>query len=71
MDISTEEKAVLELNKFCDEATESIKISAVINRALIDKKTAELVNKKVNAEFNAIQAGIYAINSKFNENSKK
>ncbi len=71
MDINTEEKAVLELNKFCDEATETIKMSAVINRALVDKKTSNLISKKVSAEYNAIQAGIYSINSKFNENSKK
>ena len=71
MDINTEEKAVLELNKFCDKATEFIKISVVINRALVDKKSTELINKKVSAEYNAIQAGIYSINSKFNENSKK
>ena len=71
MDINTEEKAILELNKFCGAVTETIKTSAVVNRALIEKKSAELINKKVNAEFNSIQAGIYAINSKFNENSKK
>ena len=71
MDINAEEKAVLELNKFCDKATESIKMSAILNRALVDKKSTELVNKKVSAEYNSIQAGIYSINSKFNENSKK
>ena len=71
MEINTEEKAILELNKFCDKATESIKMSAILNRALVDKKSTELVNKKVSAEYNSIQAGIYAINSKFNENSKK
>lgn len=71
MDINAEEKAVLELNKFCDKATESIKMSAILNRALVDKKSTELVSKKVSAEYNSIQAGIYSINSKFNENSKK
>lgn len=70
MKLSMNEKAVLALNKFYDTATENIKMSAVINRALADKKSTQIINKKVNAEYNAIQAGIYNINSKFNENSK-
>lgn len=66
----SEENALKELKKIYDKSTEDIKMSAVIHRALIDKKTSEAINKKVNSEFNSIQAGIYAINSKFNENSK-
>lgn len=65
-----ENNALRELKKFYDKSTEDIKISAVIHRALIDKKTSEAINKKVNSEFNSIQAGIYNINSKFNENSR-
>lgn len=71
MEINTEEKAILELKKFCNLATENIKMSAIINRALTDKKSVDIINKKVSAEYNAIQAGIYNINSNFNENSKK
>lgn len=71
MEINTEEKAILELKKFCDIATENIKMSAIINRALTDKKSVDIINKKVSAQYNAIQAGIYNINSNFNENSKK
>ena len=70
MEINTDEKAILELKNFFDTATENIKMSAIINRALTDKKTTEIINKKVSAEYNSIQAGIYNINSKFNENSK-
>lgn len=71
MEINTEEKAILELKKFCDTATENIEMSAIINRALADKKSVNIINEKVSAEYNAIQAGIYNINSNFNENSKK
>lgn len=66
----SEVNALKKLKSFFEKSTEDIKMSAVIHRALIDKKTSDVINKKVNSEFNSIQAGIYNINSKFNENSK-
>ncbi len=65
-----EEYAALALKRFFDTATDNIRMSAVINRALIDKISTETINKKVNSELNSIQASMYKINSKFNENSK-
>lgn len=70
MELNVDEKAVLALNKFYDAATENVKMSAVINRALTDKKSVKTISKKVSAEYNSIQAGIHNINSRFNENSK-
>lgn len=70
MGLNMNEKAVLALDKFYNTATENIKMSAVINRALADKKSTQIISKKVSAEYNSIQAGIHNINSRFNENSK-
>lgn len=70
MEKINEEYASFALKRFFETATDNIKMSAVINRALTDKISTETINRKVNSELNSIQASMYKINSKFNENSK-
>jgi hypothetical protein len=66
----TEEYASLALKRFYDTATDDIQMSALVNRALIDKVSTETINQKVNNQLNSIQASMYRINPKFNEKSK-
>jgi hypothetical protein len=45
-------------------------MSALVNRALVDKVSTETINQKVNNQLNSIHASMYRINPKFNETSK-
>ena len=58
------------LKNIYEKTSEEITLDAVINRALADKISSEIINKKVNAQMNAISVGIRNINPKYNEKSK-
>ena len=58
------------LKNMYEKTSEEITLDAIINRALTDKITSETISQKVNAQMNAISAGIRGINPKFNEKSK-
>lgn len=66
----SEEYATLALKRFYDNATDNIQMSALVNRALVDKVSTETINQKVNNQLNSIHASMYRINPKFNETSK-
>jgi len=68
--MNNEENELIELKHFFDSTTESIKTSALVNRALTNKISSDTINQKVNSQFNSIQASMYRINSKFNEKSR-
>ena len=65
-----EEYASLALKRFYDSTTDDIQMSALVNRALIDKISTETINQKVNNQLNSIHTSMYMINPKFNESSK-
>ena len=65
-----EEYASLALKRFYDTTTNTIQMSALVNRALTDKISTQTINQKVNNQLNSIYTSIYRINSKFDENSK-
>lgn len=65
-----EENAIINLKKLYDESEDRITANAVISRAFTDRISIESINQKVEAQMNAITAGIHGINPKFKEGSK-
>lgn len=55
---------------FVDNASQEVKLEAVLERALADKITIETVEQKVEAQINSIDFGIKKINSRFTAKSK-
>lgn len=66
----TDEEVCVNLKRLYDESENRITTNAVVSRAYIDKTSTDTINNKVNAQMNAIKAGIYGINPKFKEGSK-
>ena len=66
----TDEEVCVNLKRLYDESENRITTNAVVSRAYIDKTSTDIINNKVNAQMNAIKAGIYGINPKFKEGSK-
>jgi len=58
------------LEKMHIDSEHSVKLSATVNRACVDKISTEMINQKVSSQMNAITAGIHNINPKFKEGSK-
>lgn len=69
-ELTRDENVILELNKMYDESEDSITANAVISRVYTDRISVDSINQKVNAQMNAITAGILGINPKFKESSK-
>lgn len=58
------------LKKLYDESENRVKSDALVCRAYINKVSLDTINDKVNAQMNAVKAGIYEINHNFKESSK-
>lgn len=69
-ELTRDENVIIELNKMYDESEDSITANAILSRVYTDRVSIESINQKVDAQMNAITAGIVGINPKFKENSK-
>lgn len=69
-ELTREQSVAIELKKMYDESEEQITANAIISRAFADRISVDSINQKVEAQMNAISAGIHGINPKFNEGSK-
>ena len=61
----------IELKKFLDNSGMYVKSDAIIQRALVQKSSYDVINNKIKSKRNSINASIKSINSKFNKNSKR
>lgn len=66
----TEQQVCIKLKDLYDSSEMSVKTSAKLKRAYIDKISSDTIKNKVDAQMNSIKTGIYQINPKFKEGSK-
>ena len=71
MEEKTNKEICIELSKIYDETENQIKTEAKLKRAYVGKVSEDIVQEKVDNEFNSIKSEIHRINPGFDEDSKK